>query len=118
VKLKIYRQTGQPVDVEMQQQYTESYRTMYDRCEAKADKLFQKKSGYLKLLPHMIMLQRYLRFAERELVRKFNGNVEIELPKSPRAWRKLIESYGDTPVMIAREQHTGGIILLLMDDLN
>lgn len=118
MKIKLYRQSGTPVDVEKQQQYTEAHRAMYDRCELKADKLFAKFSRALHKVPHMIMLQRYLRFAERKLVRTFNGNVEIELPKSAGAWKKLISSYGDTPIMVARESTSGSIVLILMDDLN
>ena len=118
MKLKIYRQSGSPVAPEHQDAYTEAYRITYDRCEAKADKLFLKKSGHLTLVPHMIMLQRYLRFAERGLMKKFSGNDEVELPRTAKAWTALISKFGDTPLMLAKEQNTGKLVLLLMDNLS
>ena len=118
MKLKIYRQSGTPVDISNQEQYTIAYREMYDKCEAKAELVYKKKTGKLTIVPHMIMLQRLLRFAERSLVRKFNGEVVVELPKTARAWTKLVSSYGDTPIMLAREANSGGLVLIIMDALN
>lgn len=117
MKIKLYRQSGTPVDPAQQQEYTEAHRVMYDKCDAKAEAVFQKTTGRLTRVPRMLVLQRLLRYAERGLVRKFNGDAELELPKTAKAWSALISTYGDTPLMVAKESSSGKLVLLLMDDL-
>lgn len=119
MKLTVYRQSGSPVHPENQEKYTEEYRDLYDFCEARADKIFSKNTGVLnrKLVPRMIILQRLLQYAERGLMRKYGGQDEVEFPKTAKQMTALINKYGETPIMFAKEQHTGKLIMLLMDDL-
>lgn len=119
MKLTVYRQSGSPVHPEFQAQYQEEYRTFYDRCELKAEAIFAKNTGVLnrKLVPRMIILQRLLNYGERFLMRKYGGNDTVELPKTAKQWTALINKYSETPIMLAKEQKTGKLILLLMDDL-
>lgn len=118
MKLKVYRQSGSPVNPEMQDKYTEEYRALYDKCEERAERTFQKTKGYLTKVPRMLILQRMLAYAERGLVKKYNGEVEVELPKTSKAWTALISKFGDTPLMLAKEQNSGKLVLILMDALN
>lgn len=117
MKLKVYRQSGSPINPESELQYNEEYKALYDKCEAKADTIFAKEFGHLKQLPRMIMLQRLLRFAERGLIAKYGGNDVVELPKTAKAWTALLNKYGETPLMLAKEQASGKLVLLLMDNL-
>lgn len=117
MKLRVYRQSGSPINPESEQLYNAEYGALYDKCELKASSMFVKEHGKLKRIPRMIMLQRLLRFAERSLIRKYGGNDEVELPKTAKAWTALINKYGETPLMLAKEQNSGRLVLLLMDNL-
>lgn len=116
-KLTLFRESGSPVDPTLQEAYQEEYRTFYDKCEAKADKIFQKNTGVLnrRLVPKMIILQRLLQYGERSLMRKYSGSNEVELPKSAKGWSELLARYHDTPIMIAKRSDGKGIVLVLMD---
>lgn len=117
MKLKVYRQSGSPVNPEHETQYNEEYKLLYDKCELKADVIFAKEGGKLKRLPRMIMLQRLLRYSERGLISKYGGQDLVELPKTAKAWTALLNKYGETPLMLAKEQASGKLVLLLMDNL-
>ena len=116
-KLKIYRQSGSPVAPDMQQKYDEEFKAAFDKCELKADKVFQKNVGYLTKVPRMIVMQRLLRYAERSLVKKYNGQAEVELPKSAKAWSALLSKFGDTPLLVAKSADGEALVLILMDTL-
>lgn len=114
-KLRILRQSGTPVNVEDQEKYVEAYRAMFDACELRATKILENNKRIKA--PRMITLQRLIRFCERSLVKRFNGTVEVELPKSTKAWITLLERYSDIPVLVAREQESGKPLLIIMDTL-
>jgi len=114
-KLRILRQSGTPVEVEQQEAYTEAYRAMFDACELRATKILENNKRIKA--PRMLVLQRLISYAERSLIRKFNGTVEVELPKTKKAWSTLMEKFSDFPVLVAKEQQSGKLLLIIMDTL-
>jgi len=103
-KVQLYRQSGQPVDLSDRQAYETEFKKVYDRAAERAGL-------------DMLALNRMVRFCERQLVKKYNIKVEVEMPKSAKAWSTLISTYEDVPIMVARELNTGTPILIIMDAL-
>jgi len=62
--MKVYRESGLPVDVEKIVEFKDAWRNFYDKAELRAEK------DYVKL-------QRFLKFGERKLKDAFFENVEI-----------------------------------------
>jgi hypothetical protein len=116
MKLMLLRQSGRPVDNEKAKAFESEWRQIYDKAEVKAEVVFKKTFGKLQTTPKMIILQRYLRFAERQLTLKHGSEEMIDIPKSARAWETLISKYEDVPIMVARRTDKG-IVLILMDQL-
>jgi hypothetical protein len=117
VKLKLYRQSGAPVALESRAAFEAEWKVLYDKAEAKVETLFAKTTGKLTKVPKMIMMQRMLRFVERQLVKKHNVEVLVDVPQTEADWEALIKAYEDTPVMIARTQDGTGVVAVLMDTL-
>jgi len=104
MKLKLYRQSGQPVSLESRAAFEADWKVFYDKAAALAGL-------------DMLKLQRFCRFGERQLTKRHNIEVAIDVPATPEAWEALIKSYEDCPVMIARTQDGTGIVAVLMDNL-
>lgn len=101
-KVRLIRYSGEPVKLEARDQYQTAWREFYDKA--------QKKAGL-----DMLKLQRFLRYGERLLQNKYGQTVEIEMPKSSSAWGKLVSSYEDTPIMVARAADGRSQVLVIMD---
>ena len=104
MKLKTYRQSGDPVQLENREKYQAEFTVMYDKC-AEAAGL------------DMLKLHESVSAGETELVKKYNVEVETELPKTAKAWSALISKYEDTPLMLAKTADGKSIVLILMDQL-
>lgn len=104
MKVKLFRQSGEPVEPSAQEAYRADWANYYDKAQSRA-----------KL--DMLKLQRMLSYGERQLIKKHGSQVELEMPKSAKAWDKLISSYGDTPIMTARTTDGKSVVLILMDQL-
>jgi hypothetical protein len=105
MKIKLYRQSGDPVALENREHYKREFQEMYDKCAEEAGL-------------DMLKLHESVAAAETELVKKWNAEVEVELPKTQRAWDKLISQYEDTPLMLAKAKNGKYLVLILMDSLN
>ena len=103
MKLKLFRKSGMPVNLSDREAYDVAWKAFYDKVAAKAGL-------------DMMKMHRMLRYGERQLVRAFNKEVEVEMPRSTKGLVKLIESYEDTPIMIARTQDGKGVVGILMDE--
>lgn len=114
MKIQVYRQSGMPVNESDQAGYTAEWKAFYDKAEARAKERFSDDN---ESEPYFMLLERYLRYGERQLVKKYNVAVEVELPKTVRGWTKLMETYQDTPVILARRQDSGKLILIIADTL-
>lgn len=114
MKIQVLRQSGEPVNESDRAAYTAEWQKFYDKADERARK--RHNEGPASESYHLLM-QRFLNYGERQLIRKYNGAVEVELPKTARAWTKLIESFQDTPVILARRQDGGKLILIIADTL-
>lgn len=102
-KLELFRKSGQPVDLSDRSRYEEEWKQIYDKVAERA-KLDMLKSA------------RMLSFCERQLVKRHNIKVEVDLPTSDKAWSKLIAAYEDVPIMVARTQDGKRVVGIIMDD--
>lgn len=116
MKVKIFRYSGTPIDVEAKALYDADWKRVYDLAEQKADKIFNKSTGSLTRVPKMIVLQRLLKYAERLLLKKYNVSVEVELPKSQKAWAALVAKY-QAPILVAQRSDSKGNVLIIMDEM-
>lgn len=118
MKLQIIKQSGKPVDPIAARQFDEEWRLMFDKAELKSSNIFQKRTGKLTRTPHMLILQRMLNFTEYVLTKKYNQDQFVTLPTSARQWTKLIEHYGNYPILTAKRADKKELILLIMDESN
>lgn len=115
--IKIFRESGVPIKPEEAEKYRIAFGLMYDRCEEKATKAFEKNFGTLhkRSVPRMTILQRLIRYGERLLVRNHNFSIEVEFPKSSKAWTKMLEEY-QAPIAVAQKADGTGNVLMIMDE--
>jgi hypothetical protein len=104
MKLKMFKGSGELVDDSVRPKYDAEFKEFYDKAEKRAN-------------GDMIKLQRYLSFGERQLYKKYAEDIREELPTSAKQWKKLMEKYADTPIMVARRSDTNEVILIIMDNL-
>lgn len=116
-KIRLYRQSGRPVDSEKMLEYESEFKKLYDKTEAKADAVFTKDKGKLTRIPKMLIQQRMLSYGERLLTIKYNVAVEEDLPKTKADVENLMLKYDGVPVMYAVNRNTNELIMLLMDSL-
>lgn len=101
--MKLYRKSGLPVSLESRDAYDKEWKEFYDRAAERA-------------ALDMLLLARYLSFGERILVKKHNIQVNVDIPKSAKGWQKLISSYEDTPILVARTADGKEVVGILMDE--
>ena len=116
-KVRLYRQSGRPVDSAKMREYEDEFKKLYDKVESKADAVFAKDKGKLTRVPKMLIQQRMLSYGERLLTIKYNVAVEEELPKTKADVENLMNKYDGVPVMYAVNKNTDELIMLLMDSL-
>lgn len=114
MKIQVYRQSGEPVEEKDRAAYTQEWQTFYDKAETRAREIHNQGP---ESESYFILLQRFLSYGERQLVKKYNVAVEVELPKSIRSWTKLIEQFHDTPIILARRQDSGKLVLIIADTM-
>jgi hypothetical protein len=104
MKLKIFRQSGNPVALEDRENYDREFKAIYDKCAERA-----------KL--DMLKLNRMVAFCERQLCKKWNKTIEIEIPRSKKGMIKLLSQYENIPIMLAATTDGKDIVAILMDQL-
>lgn len=114
MKLKLYRQSGQLIDESSKQQYDEAFKAFYDKADKRARELHDEN---IYAPAYALTMQRFLRYGERQLFKQFNQDIEVELPNTAAKWTKLLADYGDTPLMVAKAQGSGKLLLVIMDTL-
>lgn len=102
-KIKLFRQSGTPVELESLKAYESEWKVYYDKAAERAGL-------------DMLLLNRFLSFGERQLIKKHGSEVEIELPKTAKAWNELCNKYA-CPIMAAQRQDGRGLLLVIMDVL-
>lgn len=102
-QLKLYRKSGLPVNLSDRTAYEEAWRNFYDKATARAGLNMEK-------------MQRFCSFGERALVRKYNIEVSVTLPTSARGWTKLVQSFEDCPIIVARAKNGKDVVGIIIDD--
>lgn len=105
MKIELYRQSGNPTSTEDRDKYDVAFKELYDKAAERAGL-------------DMLKLNRMVRYGERQLIKKFNQKVEVDLPKSSKAWKRLSDAYEGCPIMVAVNAKSGASILVIMDALN
>jgi len=108
-KVKIQRASETPVKPEEAQQFTDEFRAAYDRAEAKAKKKAENPQQ------EMLMMQRFLRYVEHSLRKKYKLTEEIEMPKTAKAWAALIKQYGSAIIVATTMRNEKEVVLVIMD---
>ncbi|MBK9292813.1 MAG: hypothetical protein IPM52_14490 [Bacteroidetes bacterium] len=102
MKLKIFRMSGLPVQPEALEQYKAEFTSGFDAAKAECGN-------------DMLALQGKLQTLEDALVAKYSVVGEVELPKTGKAWRELLQAYS-APVMVAQSsQNTDEYVLVIVD---
>ena len=101
-KLKLYRQSGTPVDLGDRERYDNDWKAFYDKAAARAGL-------------DMLLMQRFLRYGERALIIKHNIQVSVDIPKSEKAWKALMEKYENVPIIVAVNANNGELVGILKD---
>lgn len=104
MKVQLYRQSGQPVDLADRDGYDTDFKAAYDKCAERAGL-------------DMLKLNRMVAFCERQLIKKWNKSVEIEVPRSKKAALELLSRFEDVPILLAKTTDGKGIVAILMDQL-
>lgn len=113
VKVQIVTQSGKPVNVEDAIKFDEEFRLLYDKSQDKAEAL--KKKPRFKNREVMKLMERYLSFSEHLLNVKYNSNSFVEMPKTAKAWRTLIDKHANIPILVAKRADKKGTVLVVMD---
>lgn len=102
-KPKIVRMSGLPVSKANLEAYHADFKAGYDKLEAEAGL-------------DMLKLHEGLKALDVDLTTKYERTDEQELPKSAKAWHKLINDY-DCPIMIAKSQdNPKELVVVIMDE--
>lgn len=104
MKVKLYSQSGKPVDLEAAKAFEETFKAEYDKLWAK------KTSGEITLDE----MREQLAAVEAELTLKYPMYKEVNMPKSGKQWKELIMAC-ECPVVLAITQETKELALFKMD---
>jgi putative transposon-encoded protein len=96
----IIRQSGNPVDREEQGKFEEEWKKGFDNLyesEMDQETIADKAESFHK-----------------KLVKKYGTEEKIDLPKSLRAWKSLLDKY-DQSILLTKNPETGKLVVVIMD---
>ena len=96
----IIKQSGNPVDKEEAEAYHKEWKEGFD-------KLFDAKGD-------MAVVSDKAKEYEEELMRKYKIENSVELPKSMKAWKLLLEQHG-SGIMVDQNVETGDLMFVILD---
>jgi hypothetical protein len=102
MRLRTIRFTGLPVAPENLKAYDEEFKTAYDAIV--------EKHGNDMLTVHQELLK-----LDEELAKKWASIESSDMPKSAKAWKKMIEKFG-APIMIANSSDNPDELVLVIVD--
>lgn len=104
MKIKVYSQTGKPTDAKAAKKYQDEFRDKYDE-------LWEKKTnGKINIDEFKAELAEF----ESELKSRYPMFLQIDMPKSGKAWKELIMAF-ECPVTLAITEEDHKLALFLMD---
>jgi len=86
-KIQLLRASGTPVRIEDNEAYRQAYRDMFDKCAERAGS-------------NMTKMQRFLKFCDRQLIKKYNPDVFIDMPQTHEELCELYDTYGPLQLMM------------------
>lgn len=104
MKIKLYSQTGKPVNIENAKAFEEEFKNQYDVLWTK------KEKGDISLDDMKIELDKL----DKHLSSKYPMHVLVDMPNGGKKWKNLVLYYG-FPITIAVTQETKELALFLMD---
>ena len=96
----IVRQSGNPVDKEEQGKFEKEWKTGFDDLydsETDQETIAEKAEAFHK-----------------KLVKKYGTEEKIDLPKSLKAWKSLLEKY-DQSILLTKNPENGKLVVVIMD---
>lgn len=103
MKLRLVRMSGMPVSPENLAAYNAEFKTAYDAILAEHGN-------------DMLTVHQKLKELDEVLQKKWQTIKTSTVPKSAKAWHKLLEAY-DAPVMLAKSsENPKELVLVIMDE--
>ena len=96
----IIKQSGNPINNEDAEAYQKEWKNGFD-------KLFDIKGD-------MAIVSEKAREYEKELADKYEAHNKIEMPKSMKAWKLLLDKY-ENGIMVDQNIKTGEIMFVILD---
>ncbi len=107
--VRIQRASESPVNLADAQAFTDEFRIAYDAAELKAKKKAKNPQD------EMLKMQRYCRYIENKLKKKYKLYEEIEMPKNAKGWAALIKQYGNAIIVATAMRNEKEVVLVIMD---
>lgn len=108
-KVKVYRASGNPVDYNHIEAFTNEHRAIYDKVIAK----FQLKPTDT-LSPELSQrLNKLFDRINKSLLKKYPLEAEWDEIKDSEKWLEAIQQYGN--IMISKNQENGNLVYVIFD---
>ena len=96
----IIKQSGNPVDESEAKKFLDEWKEGFD-------KLFDAKGD-------MAIVSEKAKAFEEELLKKYKVEKQVDLPKSMKAWKKLIDDH-QSGIMVDQHAKTGDLMFVILD---
>jgi len=96
----IIKQSGNPVDESEAKKFLDEWREGFD-------KLFDSKGD-------MAIVSEKAKAFEEDLLKKYKVEKQVDLPKSMKAWKKLLEDH-KSGIMVDQHAKTGDLMFVILD---
>jgi hypothetical protein len=108
-KIKVLRQSGQPVRLEFMQAIQAAENEAYDKVIAK----FKIANTMIMDADLSVRTTRLLQRISRSISKRYPAHDEWSLPVSPEEWSEVTKQYG--PVAVGLEGTTGELFMVILD---
>lgn len=96
----IIKQSGNPVDESEAKKFLDEWKEGFD-------KLFDAKGD-------MAIVSEKAKAFEEELLKKYKVEKQVDLPKSMKAWKKLLDDH-QSGIMVDQHAKTGDLMFVILD---
>ena len=96
----IIKQSGNPVDESEAKKFLDEWKEGFD-------KLFDAKGD-------MAIISEKAKAFEEELLKKYKVEKQVDLPKSMKAWKKLLDDH-QSGIMVDQHAKTGDLMFVILD---
>ena len=96
----IIKQSGNPVDESEAKKFLDEWKEGFD-------KLFDEKGD-------MAIVSKKAKSFEEELLKKYKVEKQVNLPKSMKAWKQLLDNH-KSGIMVDQHSKTGDLMFVILD---